>query len=280
MLAVLDALIGLGAKIPVAQAHKLYAEFPAQSLILLIRSPGEAQSVMLDILQRAKANWNWLAAGNVLLKARAPGFAVLLLSRFTQHMTVSVVDSGFGSGSGGGGSECGFSLRAPKPGWPAAGLYQLTQFPERLSGLAPTFLVGGATPVYYLRVEPGNYDNPGDVRGCCDDGNRDEYRAQYLANLLGQAFLSPYPHTMIDWKDESNYKERLLAVIETQRAKFRESVAALRESARILTPAESEALKLRIELVIRDDRRNRSVPIPPVAESDTVVRTAFSKPLD
>jgi hypothetical protein len=34
-------------------------------------------------------------------------------------------------------------------------------------------------------VEPGNYDNPPDASGSCDDGNRDEYRAQYLNELIG-----------------------------------------------------------------------------------------------
>jgi hypothetical protein len=113
MLVVLDALIGLGAAVPVEEARKLYPEFAAQSMILLVRSPNDAQSALLDIFHDAKANWTWLATGNVLVKARTPGFAALLLGRFTQHMTVSVLDPGFGSAFGGGGSECGFSLRAP-----------------------------------------------------------------------------------------------------------------------------------------------------------------------
>ena len=67
------------------------------------------------------------------------------------------------AGGAGGGSECGLSLRAPKARWPSVGLYLLTQFPERMPGLTATFLVGGDTTVYYLRVEPGNYDNPPDA---------------------------------------------------------------------------------------------------------------------
>lgn len=125
LLAVLDALIGLGAAVPAQEARKLYPEFAAQSLILLVRSQTDDQSALLDIFENARANWNWLAAGNVLVKTRPPGFASLLLSRFTQHITVSVFDPGHGGGAAGGGSECGFSLRAPKALWPAVGLYLL-----------------------------------------------------------------------------------------------------------------------------------------------------------
>ena len=92
MLAVLDALIQLRAPVPTEQAHKLYAEFPAPSLILLIRSPDDKVPALFDIFQTARANANWLAAGNVLVKKPPPGFATALLSRFTQHsMTAGLV---------------------------------------------------------------------------------------------------------------------------------------------------------------------------------------------
>jgi hypothetical protein len=96
LLVVLDALIALDAIVPADQAHKLYPEFPSQSLILLLGSPNNTLAV-LDIFQKAKANWNWLTAGNVLVKIRYPrfpaGFAFTLLNRFTEHMTVSVTQN-------------------------------------------------------------------------------------------------------------------------------------------------------------------------------------------
>jgi hypothetical protein len=286
LLVVLDALIGLGATVPVEEARKLYPEFAAQSIILLVRSPDDAQSALLDILHDARANWTWLAAGNVLVKSRTPGFAALLLSRFTQHMTVSVVDPDVGGGVGGGGSECGFSLRAPKPGWPAVGLYQLTQFPERMPRLTATFLVGGDTTVYYWRVEPGNYDNPPDVPASCDDGNRDWYRAQYLTKLMEVSFprisLDPYPQITIVWNGEIHYRQQLITAVEEHRARFRHAVAWLGESGRVLTPAETAALEPRLEIVIRDERADRSAPLPAVLENDrtVAVRTALTKPLE
>jgi hypothetical protein len=286
LLSVLDALIGLSATVPAGEARKLYPEFPAQSLIFLIRSPQPDDSALLDIARIAKANWNWLAAGNVLVENRAPGFAALLLARFTQHLTISVVDAGISGYSAGGGSECGFSMRAPKASWPAVGLYVLTQFPERLPGVKATFLVAGDTPVYYLRVEPGNYDNPGDAPGFCDDGNRDQYRAQYLARLMAncspQIKLDPYPYATIAWKDDTDYRQQLLATVEAQRSLFRRAIASLQNSACTLPPVETEALKPRIEVLIRDDRANKSAPLPALPEQDgsVLVRTDITKPLD
>ena len=162
LLAVLDALIQLRGTLPAEQACKLYPEFAAQSVILLIRSTEDARTALLSIFGKAKANWTWLAVGNALSKTQTAGFAALLLSRFTQHLKVRVEDPGFVSGEGGGGSECGFSLRAPKPGWPRVGLYHLTQFAERIPWLEAHFLIGGETSVYYWRADPGNYDNPPD----------------------------------------------------------------------------------------------------------------------
>jgi len=285
LLVVLDALIGLGAAVPVQQARKLYPEFSAQSLILLVRSQTDAQSALLNIFQNARANWNWLAAGNVLVKTRPPGFASFLLSRFTQHITVSIFDPGHGGGGAGGGSECGFSLRAPKARWPSVGLYLLTQFPERMTGLTATLLIDGDTTVYYWRVEPGNYDNPPDARGSCDDGDRDRYRAQYLTRLMESSFprmsMDPYPQITIVWKDEADYRQRLLATVEERRTEFRRAVASLQHSGQLLTPAESATLKLRLEIVIRDERADRSPPLPAVLENDGTVsvRSTFTTPL-
>ena len=282
LLAVLDALIGLGAALPVKEARKLYPEFAAQSLILLLRSRDDAQSALLDIFQNAKANWNWLAAGNVLVKKRSPGFAYVLLSRITQHITVSVVDRGVAGGSMSASSECGFSLRGSKPGWPAVGLYWLTQFPERMPGLPTTFLIDGDTAVYYWRVEPGNYDNPPDLSSSCDDGNRDGYRAQSVNQLMrfSDIRLNAFPHETIEWHGDADYKQQLLAVVKKHRATFRHIAWSLQQSDRVLTAAEAAMLKPRLEVVILDNRSQDSVSLPGLSEHDVpALITTFSKPL-
>ncbi len=194
-------------------------------MILLIRSPEVVTSTLLKLFANANANWNWLAAGNALLKKRPLGFVELLLQKFTQHIDVFVMERGFGSGSGGGGSECGFSLRGPKTGWPPVGLYQLTQFPERIPWLETQFLIGGETPVYYWRAEPGNYDNPPDTPGHCDQGDRDKYRAQYLNKLQEGSFprvmLEAYLRIGIEWHGNVIYRKELNAAVEEKVADFR-----------------------------------------------------------
>ncbi|MGA8026410.1 MAG: hypothetical protein WB992_04640 [Bryobacteraceae bacterium] len=284
MLEALDTLIQLNASVRVEDARKLYPEFAAQSLILLVRSPENAQSALFEIFDKAKTNWTWLAAGNVLFKQQAPGFARRLMDRLTQHVSVSVWDPGLGGGSGGGGSECGFSLREPKMDWPPVGLYQLTQFPGRIPWVTATFLIDGPTPVYYLRAEPGNYDNPPDSPGYCYDGDRDQYRAQYVTKLLQFTFpkisLDPYPLISIEWRDEINYAQRLSAAIEQQITAFHLALASL-ESIHLLTPDEASSLRPRVEVVISDRRRDRSVPLPDFGKSDGSVQVtaAFRPPL-
>ncbi|MDT8070536.1 MAG: hypothetical protein ROO76_20415 [Terriglobia bacterium] len=241
---------------------------------------------MLDIFREAKANWNWLAAGNVLLKNRTPGFVALLLERFTQHVEVTVTEPGSATGGGvGSGSECMNFTRSPKPGWPVVGTYYLTQFPERFPSPTETFLISGPTDVYYLRLEAGNYDNPPDDPGACNDGNRDQYRAQYL-NKLAESYClndaaNAYPHVAIEWSGGSGYARQLRAALEHRRAELRSVVSCLHDQIRALTAEEAGALKPKIEIVIRDERKDRSVPLPPVLENDpsVIVHSHFSKPL-
>jgi hypothetical protein len=283
LLMVLDALIQLRGALPVEQAYKLYPEFAAQSVILLIRSPDDATAELLSIFGKARANWTWLAAGNVLSKAQTAGFAALLLSRFTQHLKVWVVDAGTAGGEGGGGSECGFSLAGPKRGWPRVGLYALTQFPERIPWLEARFLIGGETPVHYLRADPGNYDNPPDNPGYCDDGDRDKYRAQYLVEFPTPAWpkiaLKSYPEVTIVWQGGDAYRSEFMRAVEEQRTLFRDAVVAIKDHG--LTAEEAASLQPRAELVIRDIRHDKSTPLPVINNDPSMeVVAAFRKPLN
>jgi hypothetical protein len=284
LLMVLDSLIALDAHLAAEDARRLYPEFAAQSVILLSRSSDDPQPALLDIFGIAKANWTWLAAGNILYKNRQPGFVELLLGRFTQHMAVSITDPGVGSGSGGGGSECSLGLGPPKSGWPPVGLYQLTQFPERIPDATVTFLVGGQTPVYFQRTEPGAYDNPPEGPGYCYDGDRDQYRADYLNKLVDLCYpqinLSPYPQVVIVWDGEADYKQQLMSAIDEQRTLYRRMIACLRENSRVLSPALAASFAPRLEVVIRDERSDRR-PLPKVLQDDREIpiRAAFSKPL-
>jgi len=76
-------------------------------------------------------------------------------------------------------------------------------------------------------------------------------------------------------------KAELLLAIEQQRTLFRRAVAALGDPLGVLTTAETETLKPRIEILIRDDRVNKSIPLPALPEqAGAIVVTNLTRPLD
>jgi len=130
MLVVLDALVQLHAAVPVEEAHRLHAEFPAASMILLVRAGDAAQDALLDIFDHTHYDEAWLAAGNILIARHTAGFAFRVLNRFTQHLTVAVLDPAHVGGGGvGGGSECGLYNESVRANWPPMGLYYLSRYP-------------------------------------------------------------------------------------------------------------------------------------------------------
>jgi len=284
LLAVLDALIGLHVSVPPEQAGKLFSEFPSQSLILLIDSDRDTDPQLLEIFERAKANWNWLAAGNVLAKHRTPGFVSAVLSRLTLHLTVNVMGLGAGGfGVGAGASECMGGMEAPKPHWPIVGTYRLTQFPDRFRG-SPVLLASGETPVFYWRIV-GEYYNPTDDPGSCGDGDRDRYRAQYINAWLApnpaHLSLEPYQVKFIGWKDKAEYRQELLALVQEQSQRFERAVSLLQQSGSRLTAEEAAEFKPRLEVLIQDMRQDNSAPLPIVLQESDSLRLVqqLSKPL-
>jgi len=133
---------------------------------------------------------------------------------------------------------------------------------------------------------PAITTTPATPRGSCDDGNRDQYRSQYLAtrmaNSAPQIKVDLYPYATIAWKGDIDYRPQVLAIVEAQRSLFRHAIAQLQDSGRALTPVETETLQLRIEILVRDDRANKSASLPVLPEQDgsVLVRTNFTKPLD
>jgi hypothetical protein len=126
MLSVLDSLIQMRVDVPADTAMKLYPEFPAQSVILMATSPSDNTSAFIRIFQtETDRNGPWLAAGNVLVEYRAPGFAAAVLSSLVVHAQVYVT-SGDGFGQGFGGGFGGSTFGEPRIGWPEIGTYLLS----------------------------------------------------------------------------------------------------------------------------------------------------------
>jgi hypothetical protein len=74
----------------------------------------------------------------------------------------------------------------------------------------------------------------------------------------------------------------LIRIADEQRIRLHSVVAWLQDSAQVLTLAEAAPLKLRLEIVISDDRSPHSLSLPAISEPDVSVpiRATFSKPLN
>ncbi len=264
LLGVLDSVILLGVPVDPETAYKFYGEFPAQSLILLVRSSGNTRShALLDIFRQTATNNDWLAAGNVLVNARQPGFAAAVLQNFTRHLVVTVVDphtgvtGGFGSGS----SCCGAGGVMGDSAWPSVGLYALSSHPA--DGATYMLLANGDQPVFYYRVESRSHYSAG---GDCSGGqmDRDQVRSQYLAHLLTAPYVQPKANADLDahsgititFENAEQYSRELLTAIVGQREGYRRVAKQLFLDQQ-LSEEEFSAAQPHVEVQINDWRHDR-----------------------
>ena len=265
MIAILDTLIQFHRGVTASGAARLYPEFPAQSLILLSWEGEGANTLMLDIFRNEKVQrLPWLASGNMLLERHVPGFAVAILDGLTLHgdarvVTVDTPRTGHGSGGSCAGSSEG------KANWPMVGNYALAQ-----KGSGATLLADGEDPVYYRRTVSGQYDHFRDsCCGACGDETLllDLYREHYLAKLLSARLNSPPIRTSFEesivWKNDAAYAARLREIVQREQQDLATVTANLR-AANLLSAAEAAAVKMRLEITIVDERKDKTAPLPNV----------------
>ncbi len=184
MLAVLDAVIQLHAEISVSDGAKLYPEFPGHSLILLSRAGRDADSFLLEIFRNdRKQRAGWLAAGNLLVDNRVPGFAAAVLGVMTVHAKIIVLPSdmsGYAEGWAGDGAS---TIPEDKAGWPAIGAYTLLMCYSPDAG-ETLLLAGGTNPVVYRRTVSAFYKADPEYScsssGPPDTTSPDAIREEYL----------------------------------------------------------------------------------------------------
>jgi hypothetical protein len=268
MLAILDAVIQLHASVHASEAARLYPEFPAQSLILLSRDGTDANSFLLEIfraehLQQA----GWLAAGNLLVDRRVPGFAAAVLGAMTVHAKIRVVTtntSGHGEGWAG---DCGSDGPEDKPGWPAIGTYALLNcFSERTPDAS--LLAGGTDPAYYRRTVSALYKRV--PRGCCgfsgpDAESPDLLREHYLTRMIYPPQESPPLKSSLSqtvvWKNGDAFLEYLSNFVHQQKTMLID-VARKLTAAGLMTSNEASTVETQIEITIVDERDDKSAPLP------------------
>jgi hypothetical protein len=269
MLEVLDALIQLGAQAPVADAQRMYPEFPVQSLILLSRAKEEATPALFSFF-KAEGTWPvaWLASGNLLFQRRARGFSAAVIEGMTVHAQVVVRDPGARGGTGGSASCCG--ARSPaesKDGWPPVGVYEFGGCGDSL-GMGDTVLVPGADPATYRREVNTTY-KPGYGLGCGCNLDRDLVRQHYLTALTGNSADDPpmrahVAHTIV-WQSPNAYRRDLAAFIAAQQTGFAALTQRLGELS-LLSEEPVDSLRPALHIVIGDQRTLQEPPLPPIGQ--------------
>ena len=178
----LDSLIQLDAAIPPDMLQPIFdLHHRAAAIILASNSVQGLEPNLLKLMDENLSDAEWLAIGNTLSEAKAPGFAASLLREIKIEVSVFVTDdpsAGYGIGGdfGSGSSNCGGGIRMPD-GFPPVAYYWLTTSPQHKSvALGP-----GPHPVYYGRgVIP---DNGGYAAGS-GSSSRDETGSNTLPLCL------------------------------------------------------------------------------------------------
>jgi hypothetical protein len=273
MLAVLDSLIQLSAKVPAGDAEKLLQEFPAQSLILLSREGNDANDFLMKIFTSEPPQPDeWLAAGNLLAQRGVSGFASTVLGKMTVHTRVRVANSETPEV----GTTClviqGFAVPTEKRYWPKVGTYTLgSRFP------GATLLADGPDPAFYSRAADGLYDRPRAARDskrapmphdpCLGPyvPNLDLFREHYLIQMAyapqdPQPLFSDSNQTLI-WKDRGAFLSSLRYIVRQRQDAFADLTAKLMRYGR-LTSQEASAAKPQIEITMVDARTDMAIPLP------------------
>src|SRR5262245_18852113 len=152
--AVLDSLIRLDISAPSDSLMPLYKRFPAQTLIILARSPFKNSEALLSIAEHPGSEACWVAACNLLAESNAHGFAAFLLKSVKIKVEITVSEKGNTmSGSFGSSSSVACGIFQVPDGFPPTALYRLTDLPRRDA----VVVAPGAHPIFYERqvVDPG-----------------------------------------------------------------------------------------------------------------------------
>jgi hypothetical protein len=173
-LAILDALIQRGDRIPEETSLALLREYPAQAMILLYGHGYPELETNREVMRRAVSDEAWLLGAGAAAGQRG-GPAVLV-------QTVDpawVEDKKMPGGSPGG--ALGGIVRSPPPGWPLLADYELVRGAR--AGLGDVLLLGGSHAIYYQRHTV--IDHSPEAAPWRGDRNR------YTLDLLGDRVALP-----------------------------------------------------------------------------------------
>jgi hypothetical protein len=242
---ILDSLIQLRQPAPASLLESIAKAFPVEGTIAAHARPGGAE---------------WVAASNALARLRTPGFAAVLLTEIplTHSVWVSDTDRPPGRGIGGSLGSGSPTLRVPL-GFPPTGFYRLTGHPAQRDELASD----GAIPIYLQRIvmEPGqertlSWPPEGYCARCLEIG----YLADLARASTDEVDRAVEPQTAVRWTNLFKLNSEVAVAITNQQSALRQLAKSLMTAGAI---ERSElAMSLHIEVMIEDQRSDRSTPLP------------------
>jgi hypothetical protein len=264
MIAVLDALIQMNVAVPADSLRNLAPDFGNAVAIFLARMPSDESAPLSMQFYRDMASVNSYSLQYVsaaLLALHPSGeFATDLLSNTTVQARVVIMQpnaDGVGFGSGGSGY---FSGGNPREDWPKIGQYRMRK--EKEDG--DFVVVGGIDPIYARRQE-ANYCLDNDCNMAFGVALGPEERRRLVAEMLGvkpeEIAWETFVETTIEYRSMEQFHTALLAFVEQQEQKYRETAEALAERELF---EESEVLHSlpRLELRFVDMRGEGSEAFP------------------
>jgi hypothetical protein len=121
-----------------------------QAAILFAKAIGDRDRLLLDVVATSSTE-AWYAGANVLLEAKAPGFAAHLLEHLRLRLLIFVSEDGTVGGGSGSSSLAiadGADVEFDPSGYPPRAEYQLESFPGRGAVVLST----GPRTMYYRRA--------------------------------------------------------------------------------------------------------------------------------
>ena len=267
---VLDALIRLDARVPMEVLARYEDDVRTCIVILAIRNGEAAYPLLRRTLGRSVAGQRiaavGVAAGHVLTAAKDPHAAALFLGHIQPVLHLTVVDHdrvGLGGGAGGamgghgdGGGEVPEGFRDV---W-----YEL-QFrkAERLwSGLLAR---GPVVDVWFSRWV--DHRKRFILGFLSDDGDVTDVGRGWAASLLGMGVEQLPLEKRYDGRHRWTDAKAYLAFVDEERRQVRKDADALMERlahAGLLAPAERVGISISPQVVVWDDRDDRTEPLPKV----------------
>jgi hypothetical protein len=267
--AMLDALIRLRKPLEPPVLMAIFRRFPAEGTILMLQDESANRALLSQARIDCPDGWEWIAASSALTRLRAPGFAMTLLREIQLSQWIVVSDSGRARARVMVGSPRAniFHVRVAD-GFPRVGVYGLVA----RDGPDEELVSAGVFPIFarctlLVPEEKRALFMPGPSPACSPEGLRIGYLAELAAVPEREARRAIDAWTGVKWTTPAGVRADIFKALSEQKAALRRLVGLL-FSAGLLETIDLD-MSMRIEVLVDDERSDRTVPLPEVPPSNS-----------